>query len=95
MFVALAVMCAGIIVGRLFAGKISLKVVDRLLLAAIMLLLFVMGASIGDAGLLARLPRLGRLALLLTAFFIAGSIAAQVLLEKSGLAKPPPRRPPE
>ena len=88
MYIALAIMCAGVIVGRLVRSRLSVKILNRCALVAIMALLFLMGVSIGsDRQLLAKLPTLGKYSAILTACYLAGSIFAQIILKKSSLLK--------
>lgn len=88
MYAALAIMCAGVVAGRLMRSRLSVKFLDRCALAAIMALLFLMGVSIGsDRQLLSSLPALGKYSAILTGCYLAGSIVAQILLKKSGFLK--------
>lgn len=81
MYAALLILIAGIACGRLFAAHLSGKVVSALTMAAIFLLLFLLGAAIGSNGeLLARLPNLGFTALIIALCCLAGSIAAAMLI---------------
>ncbi|MDE5831405.1 MAG: lysine exporter LysO family protein [Desulfovibrio sp.] len=90
MYIALAIMCGGIVAGRLFRKWVSSKYINVCVFAAIMGLLFLMGYSIGsDKALLASLPSLGKYAAILTICYLAGSIAAQMVLKKSRLLKIP------
>lgn len=80
MYIALAVMLAGIFAGRLLRNKFPASFIRPSLMASILLLLFLMGASIGsNQEIMRNLPVLGLSSLELMLFCAAGSIAAAML----------------
>ena len=92
MYTALLIMMAGIILGRLSRNWLSLRFIRKLIMAAILLLLFLLGVSIGsNKQILHNLPFIGVNSLILMLFCVAGSIAASVsispLLRKYFFAK--------
>lgn len=88
MFAAILIMCGGILFGRLLAPFVSQKFLSSLILIAVAAMLFLLGAEIGASrALLAQGSRIIILALILTAFFLAGSIVAQMILARIGLVK--------
>lgn len=81
MYTALLIMLGGIILGRLCRPWISLPLIRKLLLAAILLLLFLLGISIGaNSKLMEKLPSIGLQALILMLFCVGGSIAISLLI---------------
>lgn len=83
MYTALLILAAGIVCGRLLAPWLSGRLVGALTMAAIFLLLFLLGAAIGCNGaLLRRLPDLGVSALIIALCSLAGSIAAARLISR-------------
>ena len=83
MNLAICVLLGGILLGRLLRGALSLGLLRKLSMGAILLLLFLLGASIGMSGeIMGKLGPLGADALLLALFCLAGSIAASVLLSR-------------
>lgn len=82
MYIALAVMLVFMILGRLFGRLISANLIGKALMGSILLLLFLLGASIGGNGtLFSRLPDLGWNALVIVLFCIAGSIIFQCVFK--------------
>lgn len=80
MYTALAVMLAGILAGRLLRNKFPASFISPALMASILLLLFLMGASIGsNQEIILNLPAIGASSLILMLFCAAGSIAAAML----------------
>lgn len=74
-------MIAGIFTGRFFRKAINPGVARRLTMCAILLLLFLLGVSIGaNKTLFAALPLLGWQALLLILCCLAGSIFCSILI---------------
>lgn len=76
------IMCAGIFTGTLLKEKKSmLTFVDRLTLASIYLLLFLLGLSVGtDENIIRNFPNIGFTAVLLTLGAIAGSVILSWIL---------------
>lgn len=88
MYIALGIMLCGMLIGRILCNYISSRLLRPCIMCAILLLLFLLGLSIGgNAALLAQLGSLGLEALLLTLFCVAGSIAAQCILAHSPAGK--------
>ena len=86
MYAALLIMICGFILGRFFPALVPPRIVRRAVFAAIILLLFLLGASIGiNSELLSNLPRLGLGALIIMLCCTGGSIVCAFLLTK-GLA---------
>ncbi len=83
MYIALGIMFAGMLVGRLLRGHVAAGIVRRLIMAAILLLLFLLGAAIGaNEDLIRRLPDLGWQSLALMFFCVGGSIACAVAIRR-------------
>lgn len=81
MYIALLIMFCGFVIGKIFQNLFSPIYIQRLIMASIFLLLFLLGISVGsNSTLLAQLPALGMDALLLALFGIFGSILAQRVL---------------
>jgi hypothetical protein len=82
MWVIVFFFAAGILLGRLLRAHPSLiRFADRLAMASILLLLFVLGLSVGiQREILAHLGTLGLQAAVLTLGAIVGSVAAVQLL---------------
>lgn len=82
MYIALGIMLAGIVAGRLLSGFLNPRFLRRLIMLAIFSLLFLLGVSIGsNKELLARLPELGWRAFVLMLFAVGGSIAAVMVIK--------------
>lgn len=80
MLIVFAVLLAGILAGRLFAGR-KLSAVPRLVTVIIWLLLFLLGIEVGsDPQVIRGLATLGRSAAVIFACSVAGSIGAAWLL---------------
>lgn len=81
MYIALLIMLAGIVLGRLFRPCLSLYLIRKLIMAAILLLLFLLGVFIGNnRELLHNLPFIGLNSLILMLLCVSGSIAASVAI---------------
>ena len=76
------IMCAGIFAGTLLRGKkFMLAFLDRLTLAAIYLLLFLLGLSVGtDENIINSFPNIGFTAVILTLSAITGSVVLSWIL---------------
>lgn len=85
MFEIIIIMCAGIFAGVLLRGKKSiLALLDRLTLASIYLLLFLLGLSVGlDKNIINSFPVIGFKAIILTLSSIAGSVILSWILYMS------------
>lgn len=80
MGIVFAVLLAGILVGRLLAGR-KLSVVPRLVTVIIWLLLFLLGVEVGsDPQVICGMATLGGSAAVIFACSVAGSIGAAWLL---------------
>lgn len=80
MYIALAIMFAGILAGRLLRRHLLGPLLGRLTMVSILLLLFLLGVAIGGNNhLLESLPRLGWQAIILMLFCVIGSIIFSVL----------------
>lgn len=81
MYTALLIMLAGILLGRLFRSWLSIRIIRKLIMASILLLLFLLGVSIGNnKEILYNLPFIGLNSLILMIFCVAGSIAASAAI---------------
>ena len=80
----LAIMAAGILIGRLTKSrKAFLALIDKLIIVSIFLLLFFLGAGIGsDDEILKGLDTLGLNALIIASGAVAGSLVAAWALWK-------------
>lgn len=91
-------MICGLLLGRLLHKFVSHALIGRLVFAAILFLLFLLGMQIGaNDQLFADLPSLGGRALLLMLFCVGGSLLVVGLLAHflqggrlNGAGKPPP-----
>lgn len=80
MYTALAVMLGGILCGRLCRDMLPRSVIHWLVMTSILLLLFLLGVSIGqNHDILFNLPTIGRDSLILMLFCVFGSIAVSIL----------------
>lgn len=83
MYIALLCMLMGVIAGRIFRNFIAPGLISRIIFAAILALLFLLGAQIGcNDRLFAALPVLGCQAFLLMLGCTLGSICAAALLQR-------------
>lgn len=82
MLFILALLCGGILAGRLLNRKREvIRTFDRLTTWSIYLLLFLMGVSIGtNQEIMANLSSLGLKAIIIAAFSLAGSILLSVAI---------------
>lgn len=89
MYIALLLMLAGIIAGRICRRHVSHRILAPLIFCSILFLLFLLGAQIGvNERLFANLPSLGGDAMILMALCVAGSIAAvKVIMSLAGSAQ--------
>lgn len=77
MYIALAVMFLGIFSGLALRKYLAKIPIQGIVFAAVLALLFLLGAQIGaNERLFSDLPRLGGIALLFACFCMSGSIAA-------------------
>lgn len=84
MYIAILVMCAGVLAGRLFSGRIRETLLGRLVFVSIIFLLFLLGLQIGaNDALFMDLPRLGLQAIWLMLACVGGSILAISLIAKA------------
>ncbi len=81
MLFILALLCGGLLAGRLLSRKRELiRTFDRLTTWSIYLLLFLMGVSIGtNKDIIANLSSLGLKAIIIAAFSLGGSILLSVV----------------
>lgn len=82
MYIALALMLAGILCGRLARNFLNVRTVAKTLFCAVLILLSLLGMQIGaNERLFANLLSLGGMAVILTIGALAGSLACSRLLE--------------
>lgn len=82
MYIALALMLTGVLLGRAARNWLNARVVAKMLFCAVLLLLFLLGLQIGvNDHLFANLPLLGGQALVITGGALAGSMLCSRLLE--------------
>lgn len=80
MYIALAIMFAGMLLGRILRGYLNGPLLGHLTMAAILILLFLLGVAIGgNSRVFAALPTLGAQALVLTFACLTGSILCAAL----------------
>lgn len=83
MYIALGLMIAGLLLGRLLHGFVSHALTGKLVFVAILFLLLLLGMQIGgNDELFADLPELGGRALLLMLFCVSGSLLAVMLIKR-------------
>lgn len=83
MYIALALMISGLLLGRLLYKFVNHGLIGRLVFVAILFLLFLLGLQIGaNDQLFADLPTLGGRALVLMLFCVGGSLFAVRLLAR-------------
>lgn len=83
MYIALGLMLSGLLLGSMLYKFIDHGLIGRLVFAAILFLLFLLGMQIGaNDQLFADLPTLGGRALLLMIFCVGGSLLAVRLLAR-------------
>lgn len=83
MFTAILIMLGGIAAGRMLRAKLNPRLLSLGTTAAIFLLLFFLGVSIGsNTELLEDLPALGWQALIIMLGCVAGSIFCSLMIQK-------------